>query len=250
MKLIDFFENIYLPKRLRGKSPNSVRLYRLCIRQFGRTLCKTAEVADLTEPNVLRHLARRKDVAPATRNKELSELTAMWRLAARMKLLETWPEIQPEHEPEREPIAWLPEELAMLLAECKRQTGEIGNVPAWLWWTGIVHVILDTGERVTAVIESEWSWVQGEWLRIPAEHRKGKTRDRQYKLSAGTAELLEQIRQFGERKIFPWPLNRNYLWERYKRIVDSAGLPTGRKYQFHALRKTVGSVVYAAGLDP
>ena len=251
MLLLDFFESIYTPSRLRGKSPNTIRLYRLCIRQFGRTMQRTPTLDDLTEANVLRHLARRSGVSAATRNKELTELLAMWRLASQKGLLSTWPDIRPEHEPERDPIAWMPDEINRLLAAIHRQQGEIAGVPAWLWWSGVVRTILDTGERVSAVLAAEFSWVQGEWLRVPAEARKGKTRDRAYRLSPSTIAGIAAIREHStQRLIFPWPLNRNYLWQRYREIVADAGLPTGRKYQFHALRKTVGSAVYAAGLDP
>lgn len=251
MLLSEFFEQIYRPKRLRGKSENSVRLYRLCVRQFSRTLVKPAELQDLNEANVLRHLSRRGTVAVATRNKELAELTAMWRLASQMGLLTTWPDIRPEDEPQREPIAWLADELQRLLRQLRSQTGDIGGVPAWLWWMGMVRVILDTGERVGAVRSAKWSWVQGEWLRVPAEARKGKTRDRQYRLSPQTISLLRQIRQFSATdSVFPWPYNYTYLWAKWRRILEDADLPTGRKYGLHALRKTVGSVVYAAGMDP
>ena len=251
MLLIDFFETIYIPARLRGKSPNTSRLYRLCIRQFGRTLCKSAEVSDLTETNVLRHLARRSGVSPATRNKELTELLAMWRLANQKGMIETWPDIREESEPQRDPIAWMPDEIQSLLSAINRQSGEIDGIPAWLWWGGVVRVILDTGERISAVMAAESTWMQGEWLRVPAEARKGKTRDRSYRLSPQTVAGIAMIRQHSRhKKLFPWPYNRNYLWQRFRQIVADAGLPTGRKYQFHALRKTVGSAVYAAGMDP
>lgn len=251
MLLSEFFENVYTPKRLRGKSKNSVRLYRLCIRQFEKTLGRQAYVSDLTEERVLQHLARRSNVAPATRNKELAELKAMWRLASQLGHLESWPDIQDEPEPERDPIAWMPHELQKLLDQAARLEGEVGEIPAWLWWSAIIRVILDTGERVGAVLAMEWAWVQGEWLRVPAEFRKGKTRDRSYRLSKQTLQILDLIRACNrQRQVLPYPKHKNYLWSEFRGIVADAGLPTGRKYQFHCLRKTVGSAVYAAGSDP
>ena len=127
MLLLDFFESIYTPSRLRGKSPNTIRLYRLCIRQFGRTMQQPPTLDDLTEANVLRHLARRSGVSAATRNKELTELLAMWRLASQKGLLSAWPDIRPEHEPERDPIAWMPDEINRLLAAIHRQQGDRGR---------------------------------------------------------------------------------------------------------------------------
>jgi integrase len=252
MLLTDFFENVYSPVRLRGKSENSKRLYRLCLVQFGRTLGYPPNVEDLTEANVLRHLSRRSDVAPATRNKELAELTALWRLAAQRKLIDTWPDVDSEHEPERAPIAWLPDELAALLSGAAKMEGVIGQVPASTWWTALIRVTLDTGERISAVRYARWNWIQGNWLLVPAENRKGKTRDRRYRLGDVTMESLEELKKHGYdgKNVFPWPYVDNYLWLKYKAVLAAAGLPSTRKHQLHCLRKTVGSAVYAAGLDP
>jgi integrase len=252
MLLRDFFFNRYVPRRLRGKSQNSIRLYELCLRQFGRTLGRDPEVSDLTEENVFAHLARRCGVAPATRNKELSQLTALWRFAAQHKLISTWPDIDAEPEPERTPIAWMPHEVHAILRSAKRQTVAIGAIRGGDWWTGLLSVIFDTGERISAVTATRWDWIQSDWLTVKAEARKGKTRDRQYRLHPNTLIALDNIRkQTDDREhVFPWPYTPNYLWDRYKKIVSGAGLPTSREHAFHAIRKTVGSAVYAAGLDP
>lgn len=251
MLLADFFERVYLPRRLRGRSENSIRLYRLCLRQFGRTLGRDPEVADLNEDNVLAHLSRRSSVAPATRNKELTELKAMWRLAAQRGLLTTWPDVQDEPEPERDPIAWTAEEVHRLLAAAEAMPGMIGDAPQRAWWPALIRLTLDTAERVGCVRQARWDWLQSEWLCVPAEARKGKTRDRRYRLSTPTVAALERLREHARgAEIFAWPYAETYLWTLYRRVVARAGLPTGRKYQLHALRKTTASAIYAAGMDP
>lgn len=252
MKLIDFFDRVYFPKRLRGKSERSAILYRLCVKRYSESLGRIAEVADLTESNVLLHLSLRSKVSAATRNKELTQLLAMWRLAVKQNLLTDWPDIDEEPEPERAPIAWMEDQVRQLLKSAAETTGQISTVPAGLWWSGLIRLMLDTGERIGAIRNAQWSWYQGDWLLVPAEVRKGKTRDRRYRISETTREALEKIRKysgFGDA-ILPWPYVENYLWTRYQKIVKAAGLPTGRKYQTHCLRKTTGSVVYAAGMDP
>lgn len=251
MLLIDFFRNVYVPRRLRGRSQNSIRLYELCITQFSRTVGHPPQIADLTEDNLLTHLARRHAVAPATRNKELAELTALWRLASQRKLIDTWPDLQPETEPERTPIAWMASEVHAIMRAAARQQGTIERIRKADWWSGLIRLLFDTGERISACTSAKWNWVQGEWITVPAEARKGKTRDRQYRLSEYTLLALEQIRKQSTcKEIFPWPFTDGYLWNRYKLIVKAAGLPTTRAHAFHACRKTVGSAVYAAGLDP
>lgn len=251
MLLKTFFETVYFPRKLRGKSENSVRLYRLCITQFRKTLGREPEVSDLTEDNVLSHLARRSAVAPATRNKELAEITAMWRLASQRKFLDTWPDIQPEVEPERAPIAWMPEELGKLMHTVENLDSMVGDVPAGVWWSAFLRVMLDSGERISAVRFAKWTWIQNDWILVPAEARKGKTRDRRYKISRLTMDALTRLRMYSKGEdVFPWPWSENYLWNKYKQILAKASLPSTRKHQLHCIRKTVGSAVYAAGLDP
>ncbi len=251
MLLTDFFESTYIPRKLRGKSDGSVRLYRLCLMQFARSLGRVPAVADLTEDNVLLHLSKRSDVSAPTRNKELSQLLALWRYACQRKLLVDWPDIQPETEPERVPIAWMPDELGRLISTAEKIGGRIGDVPANAWWSALIRIALDTGERIGAVRSIQWAWLQGEWLMIPAEVRKGKTRDRRYSLSSLTLSAIRRLRPLvGSRKdMFPWPYGETYLWNRYAVVLKAAGLPQTRKHQLHCLRKTFGSVVHAAGMD-
>jgi len=252
MLISEFFDSVYVPRRLRGKSQKTIRLYGLTIKQFGRSLGKLAELSDLTEDNVLAHLARRHEVAPATRNKELSQLIAIWRLAAQRKLIDTWPDLQAEDEPERAPIAWLDNELTRLLAAAARMPRRIGKIPQRVYWTLLIRLILDTGERSGAIRQTEWSWFQGEWLFVPAESRKGKTRDRRYRLSKETLTAIAAMRESSTDKqfVFPWPFSESYFWVKYRAVVKEAGLPTSRNHQLHCLRKTTASAVYAAGLDP
>lgn len=252
MLLRDFFDRLYIPRRLRGKSDKTIRLYRLCLSQFDKTLCRSATIEDLTEDNVLIHLSRRSNVAPSTRNKELSQLVALWRFACQRGMLKDWPGIQPESEPERAPIAWMPDELNRLLETARRLPRRVGKIPARIYWPLLIRLTLDTGERAGAIRQAQWSWLQGGWLCVPAEARKGKTRDRRYRLSAETTALLKEMRKSStdRENIFPWPYGYTYFWNRYRKILKAAGLPATRKHQLHCLRKTTASAVYAAGLDP
>lgn len=252
MTIENFFETVYKPLKLRGKSPETARLYRLSIRSFSRTLGRPAELSDFTDESVSRHLQRLADDlrAAATINKDRSQLLAIWRFAAQRKLVEVWPNVPEEIEPQRTPMAWLPEEIDKLMASAARQKGFVGNVPAADYWSALLSVILDTGERIGAVISTEWARLSGEWLVIPAEVRKGKRRDRAYKLSQESIELLSKIRKYRTKYIFEWPKNKCYIWTVLGKILDQAGLPSDRRSKFHRLRRTVASACAAAGMDP
>jgi len=255
MKLTEFFTVHYQPKRLHGKSKNTVRLYEVCFRNMARTLGRDPTLADLTNENISAHMQRLLDEgrSKATANKERCQLVALWRYASRIRMIDGWPDVPKEQEPARVPMAWTREDIDKLLQACARTEGTIkdSSIPNWLWWTTLVRIMLDTGERVGAVTAARWSWIENGSILIPAEARKGAKRDKWFALSPQTMIYISQLRKLtaGDR-VFYWPYCSTYLWNRYQRILASADLPTGRKSSTHRLRKTHASVGFAAGLDP
>ena len=252
MKISEFFECNYRIKRLRGRSTNTLRLYRSSIRNLEKTLGRVATLDDFTDETVglVMQAMLDRGCSPFTANKERSQLIALWNFASRQGLVDRWPTILAEPEPERVPQAWLAEDVHQLQAAIAASTEFIGNVPASIWWSTLIAICLDTGERIGAVTQSKWSWIERDWMLVPAEARKGRKRDRRYLLSRETLVKLSQLRKFAEGDlIFVWPHHPTYLWRKYKRLLERAGLPHGAKDKFHRLRKTLGSVAYAAGLD-
>lgn len=252
MQITEFFEGKYRIHRLRGKSPNTVRLYRSSLRLLDKVVGRPATLEDLTDDTIALVMQNVLDRggSPYTANKERSQLLAIWRYAAQLGLISRWPTVLPEKQPERAPKAWLLEDVTKLLKTIQALDGSVGSVPARLWWLGLIYVCLDTGERIGAVKQATWDMLEHGWLLIPAEHRKGGKRDRRYRLSEDTLQVLEKMRPYCTREIFPWPYTATYLWNRYDKILQKAGLPHGPKDKFHRCRKTLGSVAYAAGLDP
>jgi len=251
MRLDVFFRDYFSPLFLRSRSDNTRRLYCTSIRTFSRWLQRPAVLQDLNDTTVnrfldyFRHLPR----SPFSVNKERANLLAMWRFACRKKLLDEWPDVLPEVEPERVPQAWTASEIARLLGACEREPGTIGEVPAAAWWRALHLVCWDTGERIGAVRDLEWPHADLEagFMLVPAELRKGKRRDRLYKLASDTIAALQAIRQPVREKIFPWPYSPTYLWRRYARLLDRAHLPRDRHCKFHRIRRSVATHYEAAG---
>jgi len=251
MLLQEFFDTIYTPLKLRGRSKETVRLYRLSLQSFDRTLGRGATLGDLSDINLARHLQRLavNGRAAATINKDRAQILAIWRFACQRNYLSIWPNVPQEIEPKRTPVAWLPEELDSLYRAIKSEEGYIGAVKAAHYWEAIFLVILDTAERIGAIRQLEWHHLQGEWLTVPAELRKGKRRDRQYRLSGETVEAIARMKH-DKPKIFHWPLNKYFLWNKWKYIVERAGLTSGRTRMFHCLRRTVASACDSVGVNP
>lgn len=253
MRIDKYFEEIYRPKKLWGKSLNTSRLYRLSIKSFERTLGRPANLADLTNENVMRHMERVLALgrSKATANKDREQLLVIWRHACRQRILKDWPDVPKAIEPVRTPEAWLAEDLEALLAAARRQTGTIGSAPAGVFWESLIRLCLDTAERIGAVMGLTWDDLERDWLTVRAELRKGSKRDKRYQLSSETLRLLTELKKFNGNKptIFHWPLHPTYIWAKYGQVVKAAGLPSGRKCKLHRLRKTTASIAHACGLN-
>jgi integrase len=87
-------------------------------------------------------------------------------------------------------------------------------------------------------------------LTVKAESRKGKRRDKSWRLSRETLALLDEIREPTRELIFPWPHNHATIYNRYRRLLKRAGLPHDRYRLFHCIRKSSASHLLAAGGNP
>lgn len=252
--LSTFFEHVYRPAKLRGKSPNTLRLYRNTLANFGRFLSRKATMDDLADDVVGAFMSWHIDRgrSPETANKDGGQILAIWRFAARKGYLTHWPDVDMLPCPKRTPRAWLQSELAKLFEATYAEPGTICGVKASLWWRTILAVAFFTGERIGAIRRLRWENVDldGGWLFVPAETRKGRRADKSFAIPPAVVNLLHAIRLPERDKVFPWELDEAYIYGRFNRILRRAGLPTDRKSKFHRIRKTTASYYKAAGGDP
>lgn len=251
-KLTRLFDEFYKPLRLRSGSPRTANLYHLYIQHLDRFLGRPAVVADFTDDTLGRFAAwRRTTKSVATVNGELAKLKALWTFACKCGVLKTWPTIEDEPEPIRVPMAWLESELATLWTACLATEGNVGELPAKDFWYALALVLWDTGERIGAVMQLRWENLDsnGGWLKVPAELRKGRVKERIYPLHKDTITAVAKLRRPKAKIMFPWPYNPQYLWHAWAKILDQAGLPTDRRSKFHRIRRSHASHAEAAGLN-
>lgn len=251
MTLNELFE-IYVAKRLRGCSSNTIRLYKHSIAAFTKSLGHETTLNELTDENIQRHMWRLVDEgrSRATANKDCAQLCAIWRFANRNNLISSWPSVRKLQEPERVPLGWLPHEIDKIFESIDREPGRVSTAPAKLWWKCLLLVLIDTGERIGPMRKLPRTSLAGQYLLIPAELRKRGTRDKLYKLSAKTAVLLaDLLSTHNEPMLFPWDRCETYLYNRYTGILTRAGLSHDSKSKFHRLRKTTASIVKRMGGD-
>lgn len=252
--LAAFFDSVYRPLKLRGKSSQTVRLYRNTLANFDRFLHRPSTIDDLTEDTICAFMGWHTDRGHSahTANKDGGQLMALARLAFRKRVLEIEPDVSMLPAPVRVPMAWMPDELPRLFEAARLEPGYIDGVPARMWWRALFLVLFYSAERVAAVMSINWSNVnlQRGWLIIPAEFRKGKRSDKAYQLPSVAVDALHTILVPKRDKVFPWPHDIGTLYNRLKRINKRAGLPTDRVSMFHRMRRTTASLFKQAGGDP
>lgn len=246
--LWQLFETNY--RRQNRTCAGTAKQYRIQLNHLAEFLSREPTLDDLSDENLsafLDWLAEKRS-AP-TANKGYWCLVALWRRANDLGFVPNRPTVQPLPEPEQIPFAWLVEEMQALIRVCGVAGGEIGGIPARLWWPALHWTIWSTGERIGAVLavpKSHCNLSRAE-LYVPSNFRKGRRKPRLYPLLPQAVNLLRQFDDVDRQLLFPFPFDRTTLYNRYKRILKAAGLPTDRKCKFHKIRRSVASYIEAAG---
>lgn len=254
MRLIDVFEQQFVPLRGRSRSHDTLRMYRHSIKAFSEHLGHAATLDDFNDLAVAGYLAAyAPGRSPHTVERERVTLLALWRWCFHRRMLDRWPDIEPTKCPKRIPEAWTSEQIARLFAACSRAPGMVGDVRACDWWTCLHWIAWDTGERIGAIMairraDVTLSESRGNSVICRAESRKGGRADRFYQVSTETAAAIRIVmQQTRDELLLPWPYSETCLWRLYPQILRMAGLPTDAKSKFHRLRKSVASHLVAAG---
>lgn len=253
-RLIDLFFDHYRPRKLRATSKKNTKLYSVSLNQFARFLNHTPLTTDLTDETIedFCHWVVESGRSPYTANCYRSKLVALWNFLAKKRFVEQFPTNVKLAEPHRIPRAWTVGQLSTLFRACDQQTGKIANAPAALWWQALHSLIWDTGERISATLALEWddlAWDTGDIV-SKAENRKGKKTDKAFRLHPDTIVVLRGLREFVRGpKILEIDFTIFTVWNRYRKLLAEAGLPTDRNHKFHCMRRSVASYFEAAGGD-
>lgn len=254
MTIWGMFVKYYKPQRLAGKSPETSRLYRISVRHFSRWLGRPALLSDLTDERVGAFSEHRVEVCKSrnTAQKDVTQILCMWRYATLRQLGPPAPIVREPDGSKPVPDAWTEQELDQLIRHIRTLSAPMPNgTPARLFWEALLSLVLDTGERITACLNIKSHQLDGDgWLFIPPDDRKGRKEGKRFKLSQNTREVLEKLRpyQSGD-SVLEWPYCRTYIWAKYGRVLDGAGLPNKRRTKFHKMRRTCATYYEAAGGD-
>lgn len=242
----------YLALNTRIADPGTHHQYRLALANLeaanGHML-----VCDLSDDAValMMHSLRQRGLSPRTVNDRRARIHALWSWLCRRGVLQVWPTTQRMVEPERTPDAWTEKQMRQLFCAASLQRRKIGGVPAWLFWTCLLSLAWDTGERIGALMQVTWEQIDldSRWLQVPAEMRKGKRADKCYRLAPETVANLRLLKKHGQAKVLPWDRHPSYLWQAFGRLLKDAGLPQDRRSKFHRIRRSVATHFTIAGGD-
>ena len=247
MRLDAFITDVYRPLRLRGKSPRSVALHNVAVRNFSKWIGHHATLADLDDLTLARYLdARAEQVAPHTVERERSALCAQWRLACDRGILTVRPTIQPTPLPQKIPTAWTVAQLDQLFEAARHAPGMVGPVPAAVWFPALLTLAWESGERIGALLAAQWVDLSNGRLASHADARKGKREPKMHHLSTGCVAQLLAARAPGRPEVLWWPMTLPSIYDRLHKILKAAGLE-GKRVAFHQMRRSAATHLTAAG---
>jgi integrase len=237
---------------LRARADNTARLYSFSVRNLSKFLERHATLDDFTDETIAALLVWMADRgrSPYTREKERSQLLAIWRAAHRKGLVTKWPDVQAERLPTRTPAAWMANDLATLFKSLESVPGAIGGIPANEWFTALHWVLLYSAERIGAVLSLRWPDFDAStgWTIFRSETRKGGREDNPVRLPPQAIAAVERIREPVRELVFPLDdMTQSDLYYLYGKILKEAGLPFDGKSKFHRIRKTAASHFEAKG---
>lgn len=239
MLLTELLEKYCLFNR-RLRSPDTVRVYHIAIRQFGTAIGNDSPTTeDLTDENLIRleKLMESRGRTYFTVNERTGRIKSLWSWAAKKRIVWEFPTVQRVPTPEPMRKAWSQEDLAKLFSAAARFPGSYDDVPCSHWWTAFLRLGFETGERGGPMLKLRWEWLDERGLDVPGEVRKAG-KHAFYRISSQCRADLERIRLPQRELIFPWPLSSCNFFLHHKKLNKSAGLPTTRKDLCQRMRRT------------
>jgi len=249
--LLEFFINVYAPRRLLGGSALTRAQYAVVVRHFSRYLRRPAQVSDLDEDRLSEFLAWFADGRQAaTVWGARKNLMALATYAHKKGMLLEVPDIPFIRPPNRIPQAYSVAEITKLLAAGRDVPGEISGVPSRFFFCALFLCAYDTGGRATALMALEWTDYAPAVpsLLFRAETQKQRA-DQLLRISPEAADALETIRQPARTRIFGGLCCRRSLYYRLHSIFQSAGLPDGRRDLLQRIRRTTATLMHNRGAD-
>ncbi|MFV0444905.1 MAG: hypothetical protein ACK5Q5_15135, partial [Planctomycetaceae bacterium] len=152
-----FLDQRYIPNKL--TNDDSMTSLRSTVNRLGESLGRHPVFSDLTDPTAEQFATSlRASRSPATVNKHLRNLLALWRYAWKKRKVDELPrDVSFDREQKKIPEAWSLDELNRLLAAAEQTDESIGGVSSPLYWRALLLTAYYTGVRIDALTHVESS---------------------------------------------------------------------------------------------
>lgn len=202
----------------------------------------------------------KKGRQPATANRLIRHVAALWRFAAQDEsvhhIIKPVVKLRKHKEPKRVPEAWAPDQFGAMVQVAGNLQGNVGQVPASIFWPCLLLTCYWTGVRISALMSLRVADVDLEncTIKFTAESQKHFA-DQVFYIPQDLVELIKQLNPAsrGHELLFgDWPKDRSGVWgwkylnRDFGKIAKAAGLQGGRRYKWHMVRRTVATQVCAA----
>jgi integrase len=219
-------------------------------------LINPKKIAAVSSADLLRFVSKRRKehgmregecVSPATINKELRHLRAVFRKAAKLGHLKTCPDIPFVKEPKKLPCWVPPDHLAKMYQACDVVTRPTDlPYPVGDWWRGMLIFCYMTGWRIGSVLALRRDDVDLDKGTAVSCHEDNKgARDQLVSLPPLVIEHLRKVPSF-EPVFFPWQHGRRQLYDAFEAIQVAAKVKPARgnkgRYGFHDLRRAFATL--------
>jgi integrase len=233
-------------------SNGTAQLYRFSVRHFEKFLGRPPSVADLSDGQLAAYMRHRKKLGrmPTTINNEAKKLLALWRYAAAPpRLLVPPPTVQVPRLSPATPHAYLRSELRRMFRTARKSNRVIGGVPVPIYYTALLSVVFDSGERIAAIIKTERGDydLRGRWVTL--RHRKHEGQIVRKRLRRSTIRAVKKLFAAHDNESPFGYVHISTVYYHQNAIQEDAGLSVSDRRKFHAIRKSHASYLHAAGGD-
>lgn len=244
-----FLDDFYFAFRP-SLSARTIKLYRHSVKKFGQFVGVPPGLSDLTNSNVGKYLAAisASGLAPATVEKERSQLLAIWRDAQLEGLIDKGPRVQPIKVPDPVPRSLKVPELQQLWLTFDTLQGKTGGNENSDVIRAAATLQLTTAERIFAVTMLRWDDLDREnnVVTYRAENRKGGRRIKATEVPPAVITCLDRLHCESEF-IFAGCQGKTKLSTLYSRAFGRSGIRWTKGKTSHLLRSTKATLVDVAG---
>jgi integrase len=250
--LIDYYTSAFRPIQLVGRSPKTLESYACALAVWNqwpgrvplhhidrRVLARFAEWA----------LAGRK---ASTVNQYVKRFMAILRFAEEEDDIGRVPKYRKLAESKNVPLALTADEFLAVIKVCGDQTGEVGGIPAALWWRSLLSVDWESGLRIMALLSvtTDDVLLDQNGFYCQAENQKDKEAG-WFPLSPETMAMVREIHDPCHPLLWRFSRCASWLQKAFRRILDASGIyaPRGACMAFHRIRRSTASYMRLSGLD-